>query len=168
MLQARILEWVAFPFSRGSSQPRSPTLHADSLPTEPQGKLKDTAVSNLSLLQGIFPTQELNRGLLHCRQICYQLSHQGSQREEREVKKERQKMKEAEILLLAVFCFFFSHPSLLQVISEPWFLTFLGHEPFLELDEYLNLFLGKKMQCLSLHLPLTVPTIYSFSNSFPI
>ena len=41
ILQARILEWVAFPFSRGSSQPRdwtrSPTLQADSLPTEPQG-----------------------------------------------------------------------------------------------------------------------------------
>ena len=26
ILQARILEWVAFPFSRGSSQPRSPTI----------------------------------------------------------------------------------------------------------------------------------------------
>ena len=38
ILQARILEWVAFP-----------------------------------LLQGIFPTPELNRGLLHCRQILYQL-----------------------------------------------------------------------------------------------
>ena len=25
ILQARILEWVAFPFSRGSSQPRDPT-----------------------------------------------------------------------------------------------------------------------------------------------
>ena len=39
ILQARILEWVAFPFSRGSSQPG---------------------------------------GFLHCRQILYQLSHQGS------------------------------------------------------------------------------------------
>ena len=38
ILQARILEWVAFPFSRGSSQPRSPALQADSLPAEPQGK----------------------------------------------------------------------------------------------------------------------------------
>ena len=38
ILQARILEWVAFPFSRRSSQPRSPTLLADSLPAEPQGK----------------------------------------------------------------------------------------------------------------------------------
>ena len=35
-------------------------------------------MGSLSLLQGIFPTQELNRGLLHCRWILYQLSHQGS------------------------------------------------------------------------------------------
>ena len=34
ILQARILEWVAFPFSRGSSQPRSSTLQADSLPAD--------------------------------------------------------------------------------------------------------------------------------------
>ena len=38
----RILEWVAFLFSRGSShpgiEPRSPSLQADSLPVEPQGK----------------------------------------------------------------------------------------------------------------------------------
>ena len=32
----------------------------------------------LCLLQGIFPTQKLNRGLLPCRQILYQLSYQGS------------------------------------------------------------------------------------------
>ena len=42
ILQARILEWVAIPFSRGSSQPRdqprSPALQADSLPAEPPGK----------------------------------------------------------------------------------------------------------------------------------
>ena len=38
ILQARILEWVAIPFSRGSSQPRSPALQADSLPSEPPGK----------------------------------------------------------------------------------------------------------------------------------
>ena len=31
-----------------------------------------------SLLQGIFPTQELSWGLLHCRWILYQLSYQGS------------------------------------------------------------------------------------------
>ena len=57
----------------------SPTLQADSLSTEPQGKPKNVGVGNLFLLQGIFPTQELNLGLLHCRQILYCLSHQGSQ-----------------------------------------------------------------------------------------
>ena len=110
ILQARILEWVAYAFFRGSSQPRewtqvsciagrfftswdtrktqeywhglpwsppgdlpnsgikprSPALQADSLPAEPQGKPRNTGVGSLSLLQGIFPTQESNRGLLHC------------------------------------------------------------------------------------------------------
>ena len=55
ILQARILEWVAFFFSRRSSQ------------------LKDqTQVSYIAL------TQELNWGLLHCRRILYQLSDEGS------------------------------------------------------------------------------------------
>ena len=82
ILQARILERVAFPFSRDlpnpEIEPRSPTLQADSLPAEPQGKPKNTGVGSLSLLQEIFPTQGLNPGLLHCRQILYQLSYQGS------------------------------------------------------------------------------------------
>ena len=56
-------------------EPRPPTLQADSLPAEPQGKPKNTGVDSLSLLQGIFLTQELNRGLLHCMQILYHLSY---------------------------------------------------------------------------------------------
>ena len=59
-------------------KPRSSALQADSLPAEPQGKPKNTGMGSLSLLQGIFLTQELNQGLLHCRQILYQLSHKGS------------------------------------------------------------------------------------------
>ena len=39
---------------------------------------QNTGVGNLSLLQGIFPTQESNQGILHCRQILYQLSYEGS------------------------------------------------------------------------------------------
>ena len=39
---------------------------------------QNTGVGSLSLLQGIFPTQRLNPGLLHCRWILYQLSHKGS------------------------------------------------------------------------------------------
>ena len=41
---------------------------------------QNTGVGSLSLLQGIFPAQGLNPGLPHCRQILYQLSHQGSPR----------------------------------------------------------------------------------------
>ena len=58
-------------------------MQPDSLPAGPQGKPKNTGVGNLSLLQRIFPTQELNWGLLHCRLILYQLSYQGSPREQR-------------------------------------------------------------------------------------
>ena len=45
---------------RESSQPRSPAVQADSLLTEPPWKPKNAGVGSLSLLQGIFPTQELN------------------------------------------------------------------------------------------------------------
>ena len=82
-LQARILEWVDFPSPGGLPNPgiehMSPSLQADSLPAESPGKPKNTGVGSLSLLQWIFPTQESNWGLLHCRWILYQLSCQGSQ-----------------------------------------------------------------------------------------
>ena len=38
---------------------------------------QNTGMDSCSLLQGIFPTQGLNPGLLHCRQILYHLSNQG-------------------------------------------------------------------------------------------
>ena len=41
---------------------------------------QNTGVGSLSLLQGIFKTQGSNPGLLHCRWILNQLSHQGSPR----------------------------------------------------------------------------------------
>ena len=41
---------------------------------------QNTGVGSRSLLHGIFPTQGSNPGLLHCRQILYQLSHKGSPR----------------------------------------------------------------------------------------
>ena len=85
ILQARILEWVAFPFSRGSSQPRDQTqvshiigrFFTSSATREAQ---EYSGVGSLSLLQQIFPTQELNQGLLHCRCILFQLSYQGKTR----------------------------------------------------------------------------------------
>ena len=82
ILQARILEGVAFPFSGGfpnpGIKPMSPALQADSLPAEPQGKRKSTGVGGLSLLQQIFLTQKLNWVLPHYRWIVYQLSYEGS------------------------------------------------------------------------------------------
>ena len=60
ILQARILEWVAIPFSwdlpNPGINPTSPTLQTDSLPSEPPGKPENTGVGSLSLLQWIFPT----------------------------------------------------------------------------------------------------------------
>ena len=41
---------------------------------------QNAGVGTLSLLQGIFPTQGSNPGLLHCRRVLYHLSHQGSPR----------------------------------------------------------------------------------------
>ena len=81
ILQARKLEWVAFPFSRGSSQTRDRTQvsHiAGGFFTS--WASKNTEVGSLSLLQGIFLTQESNRGLLHCTWILYHLRHQESPR----------------------------------------------------------------------------------------
>ena len=83
ILQARILEWVAMPSSRESSWPRdqaqvSLALQVNSSPSEPRGKLKNTRMGSLTLLQWIFLTQESNQGLLQCRWILYQLSYQGS------------------------------------------------------------------------------------------
>ena len=62
--------WRRYPFPSPGDlpnpgvKPRSPTLQADSLPAELQGKPKNTGVGSLSLLQGIFLTQESNWGSL--------------------------------------------------------------------------------------------------------
>ena len=56
----------------------APTLQADSLPSEPQGKPKNTGVGCHALFQEIFLTQESNCDVLHYRRILYQLSFQGS------------------------------------------------------------------------------------------
>ena len=75
--------WSGLPFPSPGDLPnpgiehRSLSLQADSLAAEPQGKPKNTGVGGLSFLQWIFPTQESNWGLLHCRWILYQLSYQG-------------------------------------------------------------------------------------------
>ena len=77
-LQARILEWLSCPppgnLPNQGIKSRCPTLQADSSPSGPPGKPKNTGINSLSLFQGIFLTQESNQGCLHCRQILYQLS----------------------------------------------------------------------------------------------
>ena len=72
--------WRGQPFPSGGDlpnpgiEPRSPSVQADFLPSEPPGKPKNTGVVSLSLLQWIFLTQESNWGLLHCRRISYLLA----------------------------------------------------------------------------------------------
>ena len=67
------------------AQTESRSVVSDSLP--PRGLYsprnspgQNTGVGSLSLLQGIFPTQGSNPGLLHCKQILDQLGHQGNSR----------------------------------------------------------------------------------------
>ena len=66
---------------RGLAAKSCPILcdHRDRLPgSSVQGDSpgKDTGVGCHALLEGIFPTQESNPGLLLCRQILYQLSYE--------------------------------------------------------------------------------------------
>ena len=56
----------------------SDSLWPHGLPNPWNSLGQNTGVGSLSLLQGIFPTQESNQGLLHCRQILYQLCYWGS------------------------------------------------------------------------------------------
>ena len=60
ILQARILEWVAFPFSRGSSQPRDQAqvshVAGTFFTSWATKETRNTGVGSLSLLQQIFPT----------------------------------------------------------------------------------------------------------------
>ena len=41
---------------------------------------QNTGMGSLSLLQGVFPTQGSNPGLLHCRRILYLLCYEGSKK----------------------------------------------------------------------------------------
>ena len=68
-----------------SAQPLSRVQLCDLMDCSPPGSSvhgdspgKNTGVGCHFLLQGIFPTQGLNPGLPHCRQILYRLSHRGS------------------------------------------------------------------------------------------
>ena len=71
-LQARTLEWVAMSSSRESSQPRNQTqvslIEGRFFTISATGEAQEYRMGSLSLLQGTFPTQELNWGLLLGRQ----------------------------------------------------------------------------------------------------
>ena len=54
------------------------SLRPDGLHSPWNSPRQNTGVGSLSLLQGLFPTQGSNPGLLHCRWFLPQLSHQGS------------------------------------------------------------------------------------------
>ena len=81
ILQARVLEWIAFPSSRGSSQLRDQSqvsrIAGGFFTSWAIREARDIGVSSLPLLRRIFLTQESNQGLLHCKQIIYQLSYEG-------------------------------------------------------------------------------------------
>ena len=78
ILQVRILEWVAFPFSgdlpKPRIEPRTPALQGDSLPAQPPEKPKNTGMGAYPFSSRSSQSQELNWGFLHCRQILYQLA----------------------------------------------------------------------------------------------
>ena len=67
---SRLEYWSGQPFPppgdlpNPGTEPRSPTLQADSLPAEPQGKPKNTGVDTLSLLQG--SSQPRNQTKVSC------------------------------------------------------------------------------------------------------
>ena len=69
---------VAYPFSRGPSWPRNWTRVYCLTDWFWAIREAQTGVGSHSLLQGIFPTQGLNSGVLHCRQMLYCLNYQGS------------------------------------------------------------------------------------------
>ena len=80
-LKAKIIFYLLYPQTTCESESESHLVVSSSL--RPHGLYnqwnppgQNTGLGSHSLLQGIFPTQGLNPGLLHCRQILYQLSHQ--------------------------------------------------------------------------------------------
>ena len=70
--------WVLGSLKSESVSVMSDSLWPHGLNSPRNSPGQNTGMSSLSLLQGIFPTQGSNSGLLHCRWILYQLSHKGS------------------------------------------------------------------------------------------
>ena len=79
LILARITQYLP-KFTSESRSVLSNSLRTHGLYSPWNSLGQNTGVGSLSLLQGIFPTQGSNPGLLHCRRILYQLSHKGSPR----------------------------------------------------------------------------------------
>ena len=122
ILQARILEWVAVPFSRDlpnpGIKPRSPALQADSLPAESQRKPKNTGVGSLSLLQRI--SQLRNRTGVSC--IAGRFFTNWAIRENGEALKgfEQKNVKTTLLLLSHQVMYDSTWPHALQLARLPW------------------------------------------------
>ena len=82
IFQARVLEWNAISFSRGSSWPRNRTqvsgIAGRCLTIWATREAQEYWMGSLFLLQVIFLTQESNPGLPQCKQNLHHLSYQAS------------------------------------------------------------------------------------------
>ena len=76
--QTRLSDWTTIQEWSESRSVESDSLQTHGLYSPWNSPGQNTRAGRCSFLQGIFPTQRSNPGLLHCRQILYQLSHQGS------------------------------------------------------------------------------------------
>ena len=76
--QSGVKIWCEWVFSCWMVWSMSVSLRPHGLYSPWDSPGQNTRMGSLSLLQWLFPTQELNQGLLRCRQILYQLSYQGS------------------------------------------------------------------------------------------
>ena len=81
ILQARILEWVAMPSSRGSSQARDGTqvsrIAGRFFTVGATREARESWSGEPLPPPGELPNPETEPGLLHCRWMLYQLSYQG-------------------------------------------------------------------------------------------
>ena len=101
---------------------------------------QNTGVGRLSLLQGIFPIQGLNPGLLHCRWILYQLSHLGSPWLYKDIKMHfslwdavKKLEKQTQLLPKGILYFWISRtnkysPRQQKVVHSCHFLIYKGHQ----------------------------------------
>ena len=122
---------------------------------------KNTGEGCHALLQGIFPIQGKNTGLLHCRQILYHLSHQGSMVGDSEERRKRF-MRDALVRILVSFMGLHIPTSL---FSSPF-----CHSPFFLFLLCILSFLPSFLPTIPpsfLHVPFSLYIITPISRTFP-